>query len=106
MIQVVGQATQKNGSNPTWVLSGLCKAASRTGTGTYTVTMNFANNFGITNKNQLVILVSAERSGTGTERYVIDWISDDTFRIRNYTKYNSTTLGDCMLTITILANLQ
>lgn len=105
MIKVVGQATQSNDTSPVWTLSGICKSAARTATGTYTVTVDFLSALGITDKNKLAIYVSAERGGVGTERYVIDWTSANTFRIRNYSGYNSTTLGDCWLTITIIADI-
>lgn len=104
MIYVLGQATQRNGSSPEWTLSGICSSANRTDTGTYTITVNFSNLPNI-DKDKLVILLSAERASTGTERYIIDWISDTTFRVRNYTGPTSTTLGDCYLTVTILANI-
>lgn len=104
MIYVLGQATQTNGSSPVWTLSGICSSANRTDTGTYTVTVNFTNLPNIT-KNKLVILISAEAANVGRERYVIDWISDTTFRVRNYERYSNTTLNDCIMTITILANI-
>lgn len=105
MIQVIGQATQSNGGSPSWTLTGVCKSAARTGTGTYTVTIDYLGALGIDSKDKLTILVSAERGNLGTERYVVDWTSANTFRIRNYTARNNQTLGDCMLTITILADV-
>ena len=105
MIRIVGQATESKGDSPSWKLSGICKSATRTGTGTYTITVDFHKGLGFPNKDKLVILVSAEKGGVGTERYVIDWTATNTFRIRNYGGYNSTTLGDCWLTITILADV-
>ena len=105
MIQIIGQATQKNGGSPSWVLTGICKSAARTGTGTYTVTIDYLNIFGIDNKDKLAIFASAERSGLGTERLIIDWTAENTFRIRNYTARNNQTLGDCILTITIMADI-
>ena len=105
MIQVIGQATQSNGGSPSWTLTGICKSAARTGTGTYTVTIDYLGALGIDNKDKLTILISAERGNLGTERYVVDWTSENTFRIRNYTARNNQTLGDCILTITILADV-
>lgn len=105
MIQVIGQATQSNASSPTWTLTGVCKSAARTGTGTYTVTIDYIGALGIDSKDKLTILVSAERGNLGTERYILDWTSANTFRIRNYTARNNQTLGDCILTITILADV-
>ena len=105
MIQVIGQATQSNGGSPSWTLTGVCKSAARTGTGTYTVTIDYIGALGIDSKDKLTILVSAERGNLGTERYILDWTSANTFRIRNYTARNNQTLGDCILTITILADV-
>lgn len=105
MIQVIGQATQSNGGSPSWTLTGVCKSAARTGTGTYTVTIDYLGALGIDSKDKLTIVISAERGNLGTERYVVDWTSANTFRIRNYTARNNQTLGDCMLTITILADV-
>lgn len=105
MIQVIGQATQSNASSPFWTLTGVCKSAARTGNGTYTVTIDYLGALGIDSKDKLTILISAERANLGTERYVVDWTSANTFRIRNYTARNNQTLGDCILTITILADV-
>lgn len=105
MIQVIGQATQSNGGSPSWTLTGVCKSAARTAVGTYTVTIDYLGALGINNKDKLTILISAERANRGTERYILDWTSANTFRIRNYTARNKQTLGDCMLTITILADV-
>lgn len=105
MIRIVGQATQQNGTSPSWKLTGICKSASRTGTGTYNITVDFHKGLGFPDKNSLVILVSAEKAEVGTERYVIDWTSSNTFRIRNYSGATSTSLGDCWLSITILADV-
>ena len=105
MIQVIGQATQSNGGSPSWTLTGVCKSAARTADGTYTVTVDYLGALGIDSKDKLTILVSAERGNLGTERYILDWTSANTFRIRNYTARNNQTLGDCMLTITILADV-
>lgn len=105
MIYVLGQATQRNGSSPVWTLSGICSSANRTDTGTYTITVDFTSLPSNIDKNKLVILISAERAFTGSERFTIDWISDTTFRVRNYGGSFSTTLGDCYLTVTILANI-
>lgn len=105
MIQVIGQATQSNGGSPSWTLTGVCKSAARTGTGTYTVTIDYLGALGIDSKDKLTIVISAERGNLGTERYVVDWTSANTFRIRNYTARNNQTLGDCILTITILADV-
>lgn len=105
MIQVIGQATQSNGGSPSWTLTGICKSASRTAVGTYTVTIDYLGALGIDSKDKLTILISAERGNLGTERYILDWLSANTFRVRNYTARNNQTLGDCMLTITILAEV-
>jgi len=95
MIKVIGQATQNNGTTPTWQLTGICKSAARTGTGTYTITCS---------KECYTILISAERSGVGTERIVATW-SNKVLTIKNYTGMKSTTLGDCWLTVTFIENL-
>jgi len=95
MIRVIGQATQKNGTSPTWQLKGICKSASRTGTGTYTITCS---------KECYTILISAERGGVGTERIVATW-SNKVLTIKNYTGRDSSTLGDCWLTVTFIENL-
>jgi hypothetical protein len=105
MIQIIGQATQSDGGSPSWTLTGVCKSAARTGTGTYTVTLDYLEALGVDSKDKLTILISAERGGLGTERYILDWTSTNTFRVRNYTARNNQTLGDCMLTITILADV-
>jgi hypothetical protein len=105
MIQVIGQATQSDGGSPSWTLTGVCKSAARTGTGTYTVTLDYLEALGVDSKDKLTILISAERGNLGTERYILDWTSTNTFRVRNYTARNNQTLGDCMLTITILADV-
>lgn len=95
MIRVVGQATQNNGTNPTWHLTGICTSAARTGTGTYTITCS---------KECYTILISAERGNVGTERIVATW-SNNVLTIKNYTGMTSTTLGDCWLTVTFIENL-
>lgn len=97
MIRVVGQATQRNGTSPTWTLTGICRSASRTGTGTYTITCD-------KNYTKVVVLISAERGGVGTERTTAGW-SGNVLTIRNYTGQTSTTLGDCWLTVTFIENL-
>ena len=95
MIRIVGQATQHDGTTPTWQLSGICESAQRTGTGTYTITCS---------KPCYTVLISAERGNVGTERIVATW-SNNVLTIKNYTGMTSTTLGDCWLTITFIANL-
>ena len=97
MIRIVGQATQRDGASPTWTLTGICRSASRTGTGTYTITCD-------KNYTKVVVLISAERGGVGTERTVADW-SGNVLTIKNYTGNTSTTLGDCWLTVTFIENL-
>lgn len=97
MIKIVGQASQMNGTSPTWTLTGICRSASRTGTGTYTITCD-------KNYTKVVVLISAERGGVGTERVVADW-SGNVLTIKNYTGQTSTTLGDCWLTVTFVENL-
>lgn len=106
MIYVLGQATQKNGTTPTWTLSGICTEAERVNTGTYAINIDLSNLPNIDRKD-LVILLSAERGNTGTERLTINWSQEinNRFLVKNYSGYNSTTLGDCMLTVTILANI-
>lgn len=98
MIKVIGQATQKNGTSPVWTLTGICTSASRTGTGTYTITCSKAPN------SKFVVLISAERGGVGTERTTATW-SSNVLTIKNYTGQASTTLGDCWLTVTFIENL-
>jgi hypothetical protein len=98
MIKVVGQATQQNGSSPAWTLTGICSSASRTATGTYTITCS---------KNpaqQIIVLISAERGSIGTERTTATW-ADNVLTIRNYTGATSTTLGDCWLSVTFLEDI-
>lgn len=97
MIRVVGQASQMNGSSPTWTLTGICRSASRTGTGTYTITCD-------KNYTKVVVLISAERAQAGTERITADW-SDNVLTIRNYNGQSSKTLGDCWITATFIENL-
>lgn len=106
MIYVLGQATQVNGTTPVWTLSGICSSAEKVNTGTYAINIDLSSLPNI-EKKDLVILVSAERGNTGTERLTINWSQEDNnrFLVKNYTGYNSTTLGDCMLTVTILANI-
>lgn len=98
MIKVVGQATQQNSSSPTWTLTGICTSASRTGTGTYTITCSKAP------AQKVVVLISAERGGIGTERITAFW-NNNVITIKNYTGATSTTLGDCYLTVTFLEDI-
>lgn len=98
MIKVVGQATQRNGTSPSWTLTGICTNASRIGTGTYNITCSKSP------EQKVIVLVSAERGSIGTERITAVW-SNNVITIRNYAGAKSTTLGDCWLTVTFLEDI-
>lgn len=95
MIKVIGQANVfSNGGD--WILSGICTSASKTGTGTYSLTCSKNIEQG------MIILVSAERGGTNAERITTTY-TDNVITIKNYKGRTSTSLADVTyLMITIL----
>ena len=95
MIKVIGQANVfSNGGD--WILSGICTSASKTGTGTYSLTCSKNIEQG------MIILVSAERGGTNAERITTTY-TDNVITIKNYRSRTSTSLADvAYLMITIL----
>jgi hypothetical protein len=95
MIKIIGQANVfSNGGD--WILSGICTSASKTGTGTYSLTCSKNIEKG------MIILVSAERSGTNAERITTTY-TDNVITIKNYRSRTSTSLADvAYLMITIL----
>jgi hypothetical protein len=95
MMKVRGQANVFSHGGD-WILSGICTSASKTGTGTYSLTCSKNIEQG------MIILVSAERGGTNAERITTTY-TDNVITIKNYSSRTSTSLADvAYLMITIL----